>query len=87
MRVFRCDFFFFRPVDLRPNKRGIFARVTACHITLHYYMGFAYFASERYVDAIKALSSIVLYLHSTNKQHHTHSYAYVRYIPGHRRCA
>ena len=70
------------PVDLRPNKRGIFARVTACHITLHYYLGFAYFGAQRYVDAIKTLSSIVLYLHSTNKQHHTHSYAYeqVRFV-------
>ncbi len=24
------------------NKKGLFARVTACHVTTYYYVGFAY---------------------------------------------
>ena len=47
----------------------------ASHITTYYYMGFAYMMSHRYVDAIKALSNILLYINRT-KQYHTRSASY-----------
>jgi translation initiation factor 3 subunit L len=61
------------PIDL--NKKGLYTRVTACHITLYYYMGFAYLMMRRYVDAIKSFSNILLYI-SRTKQYHTRSYQY-----------
>jgi translation initiation factor 3 subunit L len=61
------------PIDI--SKRGLLGRVTACHITTYYYMGFAYMMSRRYMDSIKALSNILLYLNRT-KQYHTRSASY-----------
>ncbi len=61
------------PIDL--SKKGMFARVTACQITLYYYLGFAYLMMRRYVDAIKTFSTILLYI-SRTKQYHTRSYQY-----------
>jgi translation initiation factor 3 subunit L len=61
------------PIDL--TKKGLFSRVTACQITLYYYLGFAYLMMRRYVDAIKTFSSILLYI-SRTKQYHTRSYQY-----------
>jgi translation initiation factor 3 subunit L len=61
------------PIDI--SRRGLLGRVMACHITTYYYMGFAYMMSHRYMDAIKALSNILLYINRT-KQYHTRSAAY-----------
>lgn len=61
------------PIDL--NRKGFYTRVTACHITLYYYVGFSYLMMRRYVDAIKAFSNILLYINRT-KQYHTRSYQY-----------
>lgn len=60
-------------IDL--SKKGLFTRVTACHITIYYYVGFSYLMSRRYVDAIKTFSSILFYIGRT-KQYHTRSYQY-----------
>eukprot|EP01112_Ceratiomyxa_fruticulosa_P003280 TRINITY_DN1364_c0_g1_i2.p1 TRINITY_DN1364_c0_g1~~TRINITY_DN1364_c0_g1_i2.p1 ORF type:complete len:639 (+),score=130.75 TRINITY_DN1364_c0_g1_i2:186-2102(+) len=62
------------PIDLT-NKKGLFTRVTACHITLYYYLSFAYLMMRRYVDTIKSLITILLYI-SRTKQYHTRSYQY-----------
>jgi len=62
------------PIDLT-NKKGLFTRVTACHITLYYYLGFSYLMMRRYVDSIKTLTTILLYI-SRTKQYHTRSYQY-----------
>eukprot|EP01113_Clastostelium_recurvatum_P005661 TRINITY_DN1252_c0_g1_i2.p1 TRINITY_DN1252_c0_g1~~TRINITY_DN1252_c0_g1_i2.p1 ORF type:complete len:658 (-),score=213.62 TRINITY_DN1252_c0_g1_i2:83-2056(-) len=62
------------PIDLT-HKRGLFTRVTACHITLYYYLGFTYLMMRRYVDAIKTFTTILLYI-SRTKQYHTRSYQY-----------
>eukprot|EP00927_Polykrikos_kofoidii_P002131 TRINITY_DN1082_c0_g3_i1.p1 TRINITY_DN1082_c0_g3~~TRINITY_DN1082_c0_g3_i1.p1 ORF type:complete len:548 (-),score=97.07 TRINITY_DN1082_c0_g3_i1:53-1627(-) len=40
----------------------LFYKVPACHITLYYYMGFAYLMMRRTHDAIKTFSSILVYL-------------------------
>jgi translation initiation factor 3 subunit L len=61
------------PIDI--SRRGLLGRSMACHITTYYYMGFAYMMSRRYMDAIKALSNILLYINRT-KQYHTRSAAY-----------
>merc|ERR1719240_780049 len=59
------------PMDL--SKKGLFTRVTSCHITVFYYVGFAYLMSRRYADAIKTFSNILFYIGRT-KQYHTRSY-------------
>eukprot|EP01111_Echinosteliopsis_oligospora_P018075 TRINITY_DN809_c0_g1_i2.p1 TRINITY_DN809_c0_g1~~TRINITY_DN809_c0_g1_i2.p1 ORF type:complete len:579 (-),score=149.64 TRINITY_DN809_c0_g1_i2:32-1720(-) len=61
------------PVDV--NRKGPHTRVMACHISLYYYMGFTYLMLRRYTDAIRAFSTILLYINRT-KQYHTRSYQY-----------
>ncbi|KAG0296198.1 hypothetical protein BGZ96_009993 [Linnemannia gamsii] len=55
------------------KKQALFARVTACHVTTYYYVGFAYMMMRRYADAIKAFSHILTFINRT-KQYHTRSY-------------
>lgn len=78
------------PLDITGSKKGLHTRVTACHITLYYYLGFSYLMMRRYLkfnspfilidmcrysDAIKTFSTILLYINRT-KQYHTRSYQY-----------
>ena len=65
------------PMDL--SKKGLFTRVTACHISVFYYVGFAYLMMRRYADATKTFSSILFYIGRT-KQYHTRSYQYDQII-------
>lgn len=44
----------------------MFTQVLSCHVTLYYYMGFAYLMTRRYVDAIKIFSYFLTYV-SRNK--------------------
>merc|ERR1719198_2469940 len=60
-------------VDL--GKKGLFTRVTSCHISVFYYVGWAYLMTRRYVDAIKTFSNMLFYIART-KQYHTRSYRY-----------
>jgi translation initiation factor 3 subunit L len=60
-------------IDL--NNKGLYTRVTGCHITLYYYLGFAYLMTRRYVDSIRTFSNILIYI-SRTKQYHTRSYQY-----------
>lgn len=55
--------------------QGLFTRVTACHISVFYYVGWAYLMMRRYTDAIKTFSNILFYIGRT-KQYHTRSYQY-----------
>jgi translation initiation factor 3 subunit L len=57
------------------NKKAMFARVTACHVTTFYYVGFAYMMMRRYADAIKAFSTILTFIQRT-KQYHSRSYQF-----------
>ncbi|KAJ3247777.1 hypothetical protein HDU78_003269 [Chytriomyces hyalinus] len=59
--------------NIELNKKGLFARVTACHITTYYYVGFSYMMMRRYSDAIKAFAHILLFI-SRTKQYHVRSY-------------
>lgn len=60
------------PVDI-DDKRALFTRVPACHITLFYYLGFSYLMMRRYADAVNVFS-IVLMAHRGSKDRST-SYA------------
>ncbi|KAL0074830.1 RNA polymerase I-associated factor PAF67-domain-containing protein [Phycomyces blakesleeanus] len=55
------------------NKKAMFARVTACHVTTYYYVGFAYMMMRRYADAVKSFSTILSFMQKT-KQYHSRSY-------------
>ncbi|EIE77654.1 hypothetical protein G6F46_004206 [Rhizopus delemar] len=61
------------------NKKAMFARVTACHVTTYYYVGCAYMMLRRYADAIKAFSTILSFIHKT-KQYHSSSYQFDQII-------
>merc|ERR1719393_937773 len=43
----------------------LFYSIPACHVTLYYYMGFAYLMLRRYVDAINTFSNILAFLSKT----------------------
>jgi len=68
------------PLDVA--KKGLHTRVTACHITLYYYLGFSYLMMRRYSDAIKTFSTILLYINRM-KQYHTRSYQYDEIVKKH----
>lgn len=61
--------------NIELHKKNFFLRVTACHVTTYYYVGFAYMMMRRYSDAIKAFTSILFFINRT-KQYKTLSYQY-----------
>lgn len=50
-------------------------KVTACHVTCYYYVGFAYLMLRRYPDAIRCLSHILVFIMRL-RQYHTRSWQY-----------
>lgn len=44
----------------------LFYSIPACHVTLYYYMGFAYLMMRRQVDAIQTFSDILVFLSKTS---------------------
>jgi len=61
------------PIQL--HTKGLLTKVTACHISCYYYLGFVYMMMRRYVDAIKTFANVLLYI-SRVKQYHARSYQY-----------
>ncbi|OJT07726.1 Eukaryotic translation initiation factor 3 subunit L [Trametes pubescens] len=57
------------------NQKAPFTRVTACHVTTYYYVGFCYIMLRRYPDAIRAFVSILNFI-LRMRQYHTRSYQY-----------
>ncbi|KAJ2082864.1 hypothetical protein H4R24_001256 [Coemansia sp. RSA 988] len=51
------------------NSRGLFTRVTACHVTIYYYVGFAYMMMGRYADAMQAFVHILTFVTRTKHYH------------------
>jgi len=47
------------------KMKSLFSRVPGCHISMYYYVGFAYMMMRRYDDAVRTLSSILIYIHRT----------------------
>jgi len=44
----------------------LFYKIPACHVTLYYYMGFAYLMMRRYADAIRTFCEILVFLSKTS---------------------
>lgn len=44
----------------------LFYKLPACHVTLYYYLGFAYLMMRRYVDASKTFCDILVFLSKTS---------------------
>ncbi|OAJ40717.1 hypothetical protein BDEG_24422 [Batrachochytrium dendrobatidis JEL423] len=61
--------------NVDPGQRGLFSRITACHVTTYYYIGFAYLMMRRYTDAIKMFANILNFV-SRTKHYHNRSYQY-----------
>ncbi|KAJ1749074.1 hypothetical protein H4R22_001229 [Coemansia sp. RSA 1290] len=55
-------------IDLN-NNRGLFTRVTSCHVTVYYYVGFAYLMLGRYADATQAFVHILTFVTRTKHYH------------------
>ncbi|KAJ1644428.1 hypothetical protein J3B02_002702 [Coemansia erecta] len=49
------------------NNRALFTRVTACHVTVYYYVGFAYLMMGRYADAIQTFAHILTFVSRTKQ--------------------
>jgi len=52
-------------VDIQ-DEVPLFYKIPACHVTLYYYMGFAYLMMRRYADAIRTFSEILVFLSKTS---------------------
>lgn len=57
------------------NQKSPFTRVTACHVTTYYYVGFCYMMLRRYTDAIRTFVTILNFI-MRMRQYHTRSYQY-----------
>lgn len=55
-------------------------RVTACHVTTYYYVGFCYVMLRRYPDAIRTFVTILNFI-MRMRQYHTRSYQYDQVKP------
>jgi translation initiation factor 3 subunit L len=60
-------------VELAPD--ALFTKITACHISTYYHVGFAYMALGRFHDAIKSFVGALIYFNRM-KSFHTRSYQY-----------
>lgn len=67
------------PIDVTKTRGALFTRVTACQITLFYYVGFTYLTLRRHSDAIRTFCRILAYI-SRTERHHTRSYQYEEII-------
>lgn len=63
-----------QPLDFDVSS-ALFTHVTACHVSIYYYMGFCYIMLRRYEDAVRVFSSTVLHI-GRIKHNHTRSYQY-----------
>jgi len=53
-------------IDLH-EEVPLFYKIPACHVTLYYYMGFAYMMMRRYADAVNTFSDILVFLSKATK--------------------
>jgi len=51
------------PINLHLN--GLYTKVPGCYINTAYYVGFAYMMNKRYTDAVKHISSVLVYIGRT----------------------
>jgi len=62
-------------IDLH-EEVPLFYKIPACHVTLYYYMGFAYLMMRRYADSIRTFSDILVFLQKTKSGVNSLSYQY-----------
>ncbi|KAI5645506.1 RNA polymerase i-associated factor PAF67 domain-containing protein [Phthorimaea operculella] len=60
--------------NIELHKKSQYSHVPACQISTSYYVGFAYMMMRRYADAIRTLSSALLYMQRTKQLFQTKSY-------------
>ncbi|XP_026316729.1 eukaryotic translation initiation factor 3 subunit L [Hyposmocoma kahamanoa] len=60
--------------NIELHKKSQYSHVPACQISTSYYVGFAYMMMRRYSDAIRTLSSALLYLQRTKQLFSSRSY-------------
>ncbi|KAJ2485840.1 hypothetical protein IWW37_005817 [Coemansia sp. RSA 2050] len=51
------------------NARALYTRVMACHVSVYYYVGFAYLMMGRYADATQAFVHILTFVARTRQYH------------------
>lgn len=71
----RHDLIFAYRVSFLTSLQSPFTRVTACHVTTYYYVGFCYIMLRRYPDAIRTFVTILNFI-MRMRQYHTRSYQY-----------
>lgn len=60
--------------NIELHKKSQYSHVPACQISTSYYVGFAYMMMRRYSDAIRTLSSALLYIQRTKQLFSARSY-------------
>ncbi|KAJ0178406.1 hypothetical protein K1T71_006229 [Dendrolimus kikuchii] len=60
--------------NIELHKKSQYSHVPACQISTSYYVGFAYMMMRRYADAIRTLSSALLYMQRTKQLFSARSY-------------
>ncbi|XP_021181465.1 eukaryotic translation initiation factor 3 subunit L isoform X1 [Helicoverpa armigera] len=60
--------------NIELHKKSQYSHVPACQISTSYYVGFAYMMMRRYADAIRTLSSALLYMQRTKQLFSSRSY-------------
>lgn len=71
---YRLALMVLQPLDFDVSS-ALFTHVTACHVSIYYYMGFCYIMLRRYEDAVRVFSSTILHI-GRIKHNHTRSYQY-----------
>lgn len=71
---YRLALMVLQPLEFN-GQTALFTHVTACHVSLYYYMGFCYVMLRRYEDAARVFSATVLHI-GRIKHNHTRSYQY-----------
>ncbi|KAJ9113065.1 hypothetical protein QFC22_006161 [Naganishia vaughanmartiniae] len=57
------------------SSEALFTKITACHVSTYYHVGFAYMSLGRFPDAVKAFVGALIYFNRM-KSFHTRSYQY-----------
>eukprot|EP00274_Cyanoptyche_gloeocystis_P001322 CAMPEP_0196652576 /NCGR_PEP_ID=MMETSP1086-20130531/1918_1 /TAXON_ID=77921 /ORGANISM="Cyanoptyche gloeocystis , Strain SAG4.97" /LENGTH=541 /DNA_ID=CAMNT_0041983205 /DNA_START=13 /DNA_END=1638 /DNA_ORIENTATION=- len=61
-------------IDLK--NKALQTSVAACHVTFYYYLAFAYLMMRRYVDCVRNLQHVILYVGRTKQSIDRSSYQY-----------
>uniref|UniRef100_A0A7S0ZKV5 Eukaryotic translation initiation factor 3 subunit L n=1 Tax=Timspurckia oligopyrenoides TaxID=708627 RepID=A0A7S0ZKV5_9RHOD len=74
LQDYRLALMVLQPLDFDATN-PLFTHVSACHVSLFYFMGFAFLMLRRYEDAVRVFSTTLMHI-GRIKQYHTRSYQY-----------